>query len=198
MSALSNRLTALQERAQDSLSEMSPRDRNLALGLVGFGTLAVVVLGIWWMRSTLGGLGTRLEDARFTLQRVQMLATDQASNEAKASQIKADIQKWGSTDLSTFLEQAAQKAQVGDHLDQVKEKSTTVEGSLESKLYAVRLTQLDQNQLGGFLYEAETAGYPLKVESIKVKTKKRDNQVFLDVDLDISTFRIVEQAAEAG
>lgn len=198
MSALKLKVSALSDRVQDSLADMNPRDRATLLGLVAFACLVVLGGSIWWMRGSLRGLEGRLEDREDALRRVRILASEHAEAGEQAAAIEANIQQYANTDLSTFLEQAAQRAKVGDKLEQVKERSTSMNGTLEEKLFAVRLSQLEQTQLNSFLYHAETQGYPLQIKGMKIKTRKRDGGVLLDVEMDVSAYRVVNTAVEPG
>lgn len=198
MSALNAKLAAASDRVQDGLADMTPRDRALLLGTVAFFAVALVGGAVWWMRSSLSALEGRLEDRQEALRRVQILAADFEETRSQTATIEAAIQKHGATSLSTFLEQAAQRAKVADKLDQVKERSTTVTGTLEEKTFAVKLTKLDQTQLNAFLYHTETQGYPLQVQGMKVKTRKSGEDTLLDVEIDIAAYKVVAATGEPG
>jgi type II secretory pathway component PulM len=198
MTGLKIKLLALIDRAQDSLADMSPRDRATLLGLVGFACFVLVGGSIWWMRGSLSALEGRLEDRNEALRRVNLLAADHAEAGVAAAEIEASIQQHASTSLSTFLEQAAQRAKVGDKLEQVKERSTSVTGTLEEKLFSVRLSQLQQAELNAFLYHAETQGYPLQIKGMKIKTRKKEGDVLLDVEMDVSAYSVTSATVEPG
>jgi type II secretory pathway component PulM len=198
MSALNAKLAAASDRVQDGLADMTPRDRALLLGTVAFFAIALVGGAVWWMRSSLSALEGRLDDRQEALRRVQILAADFDETRNQTATIEAAIQKHASTSLSTFLEQAAQRAKVADKLDQVKERSTTVTGTLEEKTFAVKLSKLDQAQLNAFLYHTETQGYPLQVQGMKVKTRKSGEDMLLDVEIDIAAYKVVAATGEPG
>ena len=54
----------------------------------------------------------------------------------------------------------------------------------------MKLSNLTQEELANFLYEMESTGYPLKVRSMTVKSRKRRDEVTLYVDFDISAFKV--------
>ena len=47
-----------------------------------------------------------------------------------------------------------------------------------------------------FLVEIETAGFPMKIRSLKVKTRGRAGEKKLRVDMDISAFTLIETEPE--
>ena len=51
MSSVSTRLRATQDKVQDMLADMSPRDRTLRLGMIAFGAIVLIGGSIWWMHS---------------------------------------------------------------------------------------------------------------------------------------------------
>ncbi|MDP6933441.1 MAG: hypothetical protein QGG40_11025, partial [Myxococcota bacterium] len=66
-------------RAEEVLTDLSPRDRRLLVGLVCGATL-VLVLGVsWWMSSRLNQLSERLVGRQDTLRMVAALAEEQST-----------------------------------------------------------------------------------------------------------------------
>ena len=191
MSAVSTRIAALQERLQDLLASMSPRDRMLFLGLVAAAILAVVGGSIYTMSSRLSALEGRIETRQENLQQVRLLTAEYSASKEKYDEIVAELRKNSSTDLSTFLEKSAEKAQIKEKLDAVKEKTTSSTDVLEEKLYAVSLSQLEQEELANFLYEIETAGFPMQIKTLKIKNASRRGEKTLRVDMDIATYRLI-------
>lgn len=198
MSTLSTRLDALRDRAQDALADMAPRDRGLLLGLVVLATLAVVGGGAWWMHGTIGGLESRVDSRADTLHLLKVMASEHEAAVAQSDEIKAKLKEHSGSDMSSFLEQAAKNSGVADRLNQVREKSVTTNGVLEEKLYAVALSQLSTEEMSNFLFEVETAGYPLQIRTFKVKSRTRKGDKTLNLDMDIAAFRVVEEEADAG
>ncbi|CAN0461093.1 unnamed protein product, partial [Ectocarpus fasciculatus] len=95
-------------------------------------------------------------------------------------------------DLSAFLDKSAENTDIGDKLDAVKEKTSSTDGVLEEKMYAVSLSNLTESELATFLYEIETSGFPLQIKTMKVKSRKKGDEKTLRVDLDISAYRLID------
>ncbi len=198
MSTLSTRIDALRDRAQDALAGMSPRDRMLGIGLVVAVVVFLVGASVWWMNGTLGDLRSRVASRSDTLHMVKVMAAEHEAALEQSDEIKTKLQQYSGTDLSAFLEQAAKNANVADRLSQVREKSATLNGVLEEKLYAVELKTLTTDEMANFLFEIETAGYPLQIRSFRAKTRARRGETTINVDMDIAAFRVVEEEADAS
>lgn len=194
--AIAERFQPVIERIQDQLAGMTERDRRLLLGLAVFAVIVIVGGGIWWMKGSLDGLEAKVADRQETLRRVRVLGADYAETKAQAEEISAKIAEYEGTDLSAFLEQVADKSNVGDRLDAVRQKSSTDDGDLVETVYAVKLTRLLQDELASFLYEVESSGYPLRVRTLTVKSRKRGGEVMLNVDMDISAYKVSDMDGE--
>lgn len=196
MSAISTRLAAWQEQLQDLLASMSARDRALFMGLVAAAIVGTIGVSIYSMQRRLTALEGRIETREETLQQVRLLTAEYAAARETSSAIEEELRRNGSTDLSAFLEKSAEKAQIKEKLDAVKEKSATNTGILEEKLYAVSLSMLQQDELASFLYEVETAGFPLQIKTLRIKSSMRQGEKTLRVDMDIATYRLLEGDSE--
>ena len=189
------RIDDILDRIQDVLADMTPRDRQLLLGLTIALLVAIVAGSSYAMKKSLDTLELRVKERASDVQYVYTTAQEYADAQANLQVLEADLQKTSSVDLSAFLEQAAQKASI-DSPDSVREKSSTTEGNLEEKQFTVTLNDISLQQLSEFLYEAEASGYPLKIRTTKVKTKTKKDEKLLQVNMDISAFRAVQEGSE--
>jgi hypothetical protein len=193
--ALKDALQTLSDRVTDAMGEMSPRDRKLLTGLLVVGVVALIGGSGWWVNGRLNDMQARLDDRSETLRLIGVMADDEKLNAEKAGQIEAELKRHSGTDLSTYMEQTAEKVGVRDRLDSVKEKQAIVDGNLEEKLYAVALSKLTVTEMSKLVKELESNGYPLKVRSLKLKTRNSGDEKLIDMNLDISAWRVVDDAA---
>jgi len=194
--AITDRFQPLIERGRDQLATMRARDRRLLLGLIVAGTLMFLFGCIWLMKGALNTREGRVADRQEALRRIHLLATDYADSKSQADAIEAQVAEYSGTDLSAYLEKVAQRTNVSDRLDSVRQKSSSDDGDLVETVYTVKITKLLQEELADFLYEMETTGYPLRVRSMTVKTRKRSGEVTLNIDLDIAAFKISQGTGE--
>lgn len=197
MSTLGTRIEGIRERVQDVLAGMSQRDRRLLLGLVVSAALATLSGAGWWMKGTLSDLESRVESRSDSLHLLKVMSAEHEGAVGQSDEIKAKLKEHEGTDMSSFLEQAAKNSGVADRLNQVREKSTSTNGVLEEKLYAIALSKLTTDELSRFLFEVETSGYPLQIRTFKVKSRTRKGEKSLNVDMDVAAFRVLEDEAGA-
>ncbi|MFT5681913.1 MAG: type II secretory pathway component PulM [Myxococcota bacterium] len=198
MSAFSTKVAAIQERVQDLLASMSSRDRTMFIGLVIGAGVLVIGGSAYMMNRSLTDLDSRIDSQEHTLRIMQAMADDYEESSEKSAQIEAELASNTNTDLSAFLEKSAKTTGISDRLDAVKEKSTSSDGVLQEKLYAVSLSSLELTELSEFLYEIETAGFPLKILTMKVKTRSKKGEKTLSVDLDIAAYTLLETEESEG
>ncbi len=191
---IADRVQSVQDRFFDLLAGMTQRDRRLFLGLIAFFGMVFVGVGLWWMSSTLGVVEGKIADREEKLHLIRVLAVDHSEASSKAEEIEEALRANADTDMSSFLEQAAKKTGIEDKLSQVKEKSTATDGVVEERVYAVKLDKVELTELTSFLYEIETAQYPLRVHVFKAKSRKQGEGRVLNVDLDIASYKVLEEA----
>ncbi len=186
----------LRERVGGVLEGMSPRDRMLLYGLVIFFTVAVMGLGTMAMKSRISRLEGTLDTRKSQLLMVREMAADYEDGIEQLEDAEQKLRAHQGTTLSAFLEQSADKIQIRDSLKQVKERSTTTLDSLEEKQFTAQLRPISLEQLVGFLYEVESTGYPLLIRTLTAKSITQSGVKVLDVTLDISAFKLLDEQEE--
>ena len=189
-------LDPLRERVRGALEGMSARDRAMLYILVIFFTLVGLGLGTMAVKSHLARLDETLSTRRGQLTMVREMAFEYEEGTAQLEELEDKLTQHKGTTLSAFLEKSADSVQIRDSLKQVKERSSTTLESLEEKQFTAQLRPVSLEQLVGFLYEVETSGYPLLIKTLNAKTIKISGTKTLDVTLDISAYKLLEEEAE--
>ncbi len=192
MSAISSRIAALQDQIQDALADMKPRDRSMFIGLVLFAMVGLVFGSIWWMRGSISDLESRVADREHTLQQIKMMGVEQANAEADVDRLSKQLSRNGSTDVSSFIEKAAEKVGIREKLDSVRQKTEADDGVIVESVYTVKLSRLDQTELARILTEVELSDFPVRIRAFKVRRRQRKGENYLDIDMDISSFKLAE------
>ena len=65
-------------------------------------------------------------------------------------------------------------------------------------MYSVSLSKLGTEQIANFLYQIETTGYPLRIRNLKIKAKKSKGERLMNLSMDVSAFRILDNAPIGG
>jgi len=194
--SIQNRFNSLALKIQDSTAGLSPRDRKFLLFLVGFMVLGSLSGSVVWMNSSLKNLAGQVEYREDAIKRTKKMATEFQTNESRANEIAAKLEEHKGANLSAHLEKAAQSVGIADRLDSVKESSSSITGDLEEKLYTASLSKLSLEEATNFLYEIETSGFPLVVQSAKFKTRLRSQVREIKLTLSIAAYSLA--ATEGG
>ena len=190
-----SKIQIYKEKALDSFAALPPRDRILAVGLlisIFFGGLG---FGVYSMNKKLKTERQEIERVGKSVELIQVLQAEQAALESEVSQIEESLAKNATTDLSAFLEQSATKSGFNpkEKNMQVREKSTTKDGRLQEKVFSVSLSNLTTEEFAKFLFQTETSGYPLQIQTSTIKRRKRSDGVNLNLNLDIAAYKLVEE-----
>ena len=135
-----------------------------------------------------------LETEQNRLSQVVTMAAQYAEDSSRVVELEEALNEHSGKDLSSFLEQAASKAQAADSLKAVTPTSTSTVGGLEQKNFTANLKKVTLEQALEFLYEAETSGYPLKIESASIKVERGASKL-LTLNLEIATYSLIEEEA---
>ena len=183
------------EKALDTFAALPPRDRILAVGLIVSTFFGGLGFGVYSMNKKLNTERQEIERVGKSVELIQVLQAEQAALESEVAQIEESLAKNATTDLSAFLEQSATKSGFNpkEKNMQVREKSTAKDGRLQEKVFSVSLSNLTTEEFAKFLFQTETSGYPLQIQTSTVKRRKRSDGVNLNLSLDIAAYKLVEE-----
>ena len=190
-----SKIQLFKEKALDTFAALPPRDRILAVGLIVSTFFGGLGFGVYSMNKKLNAERQEIERVGKSVELIQVLQAEQASLESEVAQIEESLAKNATTDLSAFLEQSATKSGFNpkEKNMQVREKSTTKDGRLQEKVFSVSLSNLSTEEFAKFLFQTETSGYPLQIQTSTVKRRKRSDGVNLNLSLDIAAYKLVEE-----
>ncbi len=178
-------------RIQDTLSKLGDRDRKLLIGLSMFAFIGAVSGGVFWMKNSIDAVNTKVEFREEALKTATLMAQEFQANEETAERIAQALDEHKATNLSAFLEKAAQSVGIGDRLNSVKANSTSINGDMEETIYSAQFSKLSLEDATNFLFEIETSGFPLVVQSAQFKTRRRKGDRQIKLSLDIAAYKAV-------
>ncbi|MBA2320361.1 MAG: hypothetical protein H0V89_04325 [Deltaproteobacteria bacterium] len=181
-------ISALVER---QLETLSPRDRKLLAGLLGFGGLAAV-FGIWWVLSgMLSEMGTRVRSSNEKLGQIIALKAElDEANERLAAQ-EDRLAQFRDQPVGAWVEKLAATHGVQNELRSVDETERNTEGSLEQVSYKIELKKAAYDPMLEFLYGLESSGYPAQVEVATIKSSLgRDKAKVYDLTLEVVVYQV--------
>lgn len=190
-------LEPVRARFHGLVADMSPRDRNLFLGLVVCAYVGLLVAAGWGSKGLLDDLQSRIALRQSAITRLEGLEATYVANEGKVAEIEDTLRKNATEDLPSYVEKAAQKYGLTPNLKAVREKGTHTEGNLEEKTYTVELDKVTLTQLTDFLFEVETNSFPLRIRTSRLKATGAPGARVLSATFEVSSFRLDEAAAPA-
>lgn len=190
-----NLMEPLRQRFSGLVADMSPRDRNLFLGLVVSAYIGVLLLAGWAGKGLLDDLQSRISTRQSALTRIEALESGYVENEAKVKEIEEILRKNATEELPSYLEKAAAKHGLTGNLKAVREKGTDTEANLQEKQYTVDLDKVSVAQLTDFLFEVETNGFPMRIRTSRVKATGAPGTRLLTVAFEVSSYRLVDEGA---
>jgi type II secretory pathway component PulM len=188
-------------RIEGLVGSLSPRDRKLLAGLALFGSV-VYVGGLWTtLYSVLDDRAGRVRDAKTQLTEALAL---QEQYIAAASVLRAQqgrLRQHAGTPVTAFVEKAAGEADLSDALKSVNERGKPEQvGSMSQATWTVDLAKAPLDGLVQFLYEVETSGYPIAVQSATFKASGKPGARVIDLKLDVVVYEVAldeEEPAES-
>ena len=174
---------------QGQLDQLSPRDRKLLAGLIVFFELAFVLFVALTLRSTLADKASRIVAQKETFDSMQDLRDEYVVSAAKIDAAEKRVAELGGKELSAYLEEVARKGQIGDELS-VNRQQAEVEGGIEQTRYKVELRRVSYDAALLFLWDVETSGYPLRVDSADFKVTKSGEEKVYRLVLELTTFAL--------
>ena len=189
---MSDKSTSMQQRALSAVIALSPRDQVL-LGLLLLSIASAVSIGgLMWLWSSVDGLENKITSANQALSSVAVLKDEQLKNVSQISEKEELLRSHENTSLSAFLESKAQTIGIREKLNAVKEVNSSAGELLQEKRYSVSLKNLSTEELSKFLYQIESASFPLMIQSTNIKRRKIRDEITLNVSLDVSVYSLLK------
>jgi hypothetical protein len=177
------RLPATLER---QLEALTPRDRMLLVGLVLF-ALILGTGGFWYLlHHTLEDKASRVRAAKDVYSHVAKLEGEYREADARFVSQKDRLEHYSKQPVSAWVEELANRHELGSLLSAVSEKGAEQVGDLTQTRYAIEIKRAPQETLYRFLYDLETSGFPARVDiaNFKVQTG-RNKEKIMDLSLEI-------------
>lgn len=175
---------------EGQLEVMSPRDKRLAAGLIVFVGLLALSIMTYTLVSLQRNMESQVRQAKSLLVDVQ---TKQAEYEQIAATLKAQEARLAEFDgkaLSAYVEELANDMGISEGLRDAQRLEQIEEDGLTSTKWKIVLKGRTYDESIQFLHRLETDGYPLRVETARMRQVmvKRDKAV--DLTVEVFTFKV--------
>ncbi len=179
----------LRANLREQIDTLSPRDRNLAIGLMA--GIAIILVGViaWSLKSNLDSRASRVQAVADNLQLVLEMEQEYAGVQARIEAAEKRMETFNPAQFNTYIETWATSAGVAEGLKGVRETDSQVVGNYREREYNVELSKMPVDATLKFLYALETSGYPIEVRTarFKVHESRRDGRT-MNVVMEVVTY----------
>jgi type II secretion system (T2SS) protein M len=159
----------LPESVESQIEALTPRDRLLLVGLILF-VVALGTGGFWYLlHHELQDKASRVRAAKETYEHVTALETQYKEADARFTSQKDRLEQYSKQPVSAWVEDLANKHELGTLLSAVSEKGTEQVGDITQTRYTVEIKRAPQEALFRFLRDLETSGFPARVDTANFK-----------------------------
>jgi hypothetical protein len=133
----------------------------------------------------------KIEARKATLASIQGQLASHRTAQAEVEGLQQRLLNHSGSSLASFIERTSKTVSVDDRLTGVSSRQSSRDGDIETSRYAMTLKSLTLEELGDFLFEVETADYPVRIDSIKITRSKKEDVMLLSPSIELSAFSII-------
>lgn len=175
---------------------MTPKEQTAALGIAAVVLVLLVVLPVVIASSRIGRLEKELDQGKKQFREVVRAIDSYEQRKVELTGMQQALAGGFDASLSTTMETIAEKNGMKDSIDSLKAKAVAPSDLFEEASVDVRLKKVMLQPLIDFLYAIENdPDKMLHIKSLGIKPRF-DNKQELDVTLTVSSYRLLEGAAE--
>ncbi len=167
-----------------SLESLSPRDRNLLAGLIAFFSLAFVGILLWTLNGWLNSRAQTIADYKGKYELLVVMQQEYADAHQKVLDWELEAKKHTGKTPSSFLEETATKDGVREALTVSKQGTEDSTGGGKETRYKVVLKRVPLQDSVAFLYDLETSGYPMGIETADFKVHHVKGEKMITLTLE--------------
>lgn len=175
---------------------MTPKEQTAALGVAAVVLVLLVVLPVVIASSRIGKLEKELDQGKKQFREVVRAIDSYEQRKVELAGMQQALAGGFDASLSTTMETIAEKNGMKDSIDSLKAKAVAPSDLFEESSVDVRLKKVMLQPLIDFLYAIEhDPDKMLHIKSLGIKPRF-DNKQELDVTLTVSSYKLLEGAAE--
>lgn len=179
-------------RISAQVEALSTRDRRLLTAMASFGMIAFVTLFWYFLSGILDDRASRVIEAKKRLAVVQDLEQEYQKAAQQISSAESRLGAYTGQPFAAHAEKIAANNAVTEGLRAVQEAGSETVGSIRQTHYKVELKGISYGDANNFLYELETSGYPVTVQSARYKSVKRKDETLVDLSIEVVVSKLSE------
>lgn len=177
---------------ETQLDSMSPRDRRLLVGLA-LAMIAGFVILVWYVLSgQIDDRASRVMGAKRNLQVAHELDADGRAALLRIQAAEKRLAMYTGQPFAAYVEKVAANNGLSEALRAVTEVNAEMVGSIRQTRYRVEVRGVQYSSANSFIFELETNGYPLMVQSAKYKPTRQKDGVVIDLTVEVIVSKLAE------
>ncbi|MCO4747858.1 MAG: hypothetical protein KC912_23885 [Proteobacteria bacterium] len=172
-----------------SLETLDRRQRGLLAGLIAFVAMVIVAGILLVTKSVLDDAASRVVLQKEKYELLQDLGQEYATAQAQIAAAEKRGSQFSGQPLPAYLERVATKVGVSEQLS-VTRSGTEEAGGVTQTRYKVELKQIALDLGLNLIHEMETSGYPLDIETTRIRTNRRRDEVWYTFTFEVVTFAL--------
>ena len=172
-----------------SLETLDRRQRTLLAGLIAFVALVIIVGALFATRSVLDDAASRVVLQKEKFETLQDLGQEFANARAVIEAAESRGAQFKGQPLPAYLERVSDRVGVRDQLS-VTRTGTEEQMGVTQTRYKVEVKGIALDLGLNVIHEMETSGYPLDIETTRIKTNKRRDEVWYNFTFEVVTYAL--------
>lgn len=172
-----------------SLETLDRRQRLLLAGLILFVTLIVNAGVALVVKGVLDDRASRVALQKDKFDTLQDLGQEYANAMARVEAAEQRGSQFEGQALPAYLERVAKKIDVNDSLS-VTRTGSEESGGVTQTRYKVEVKQIALDLGLNLIHEMETSGYPLEIETSRIRVNKRRDETFYTFTFEVVSFTL--------
>lgn len=177
---------------------MNSREQTMAMVAAGAIVLLVIILPVVIASGRIGRLEQDASRGREQIREVMNAIESYEARKGTLKQLQDAIGGGFDPSISTTLETLAEKNDIKDKIDSLKEKTVAPSEVFDEASVDVSIKKITLEKLIEYIQEIENnKSSLLRLKKLSIKTRF-DNKQELDVTFTVSTYRLLEGAGESA
>lgn len=170
-----------------SLETLDRRQRTLLAGLIAFVALVIIVGALFATRSVLDDAASRVVLQKEKFETLQDLGQEFANARAVIEAAESRGAQFKGQPLPAYLERVSDRVGVREQLS-VTRTGTEEQMGVTQTRYKVEVKGIALDLGLNLVYEVETSGYPVMIETTRIDARRRRDEVQYNFVFEMAAF----------
>ena len=183
---------ALVQKIEGVVESLSPRDRKLLIGLMGFFLILALGGATYLVDATLDKREAQVKTRQSQLTRIQEMVLDNQSILSRVERAEQGLKSQQDFIIQSYIEKEAEAAGIEkSKLPSIQVRSDNPGAFYKETLVEVELKEVTLASVVQFLHSVEYGTRPIHIRSVKINPKRRTRSE-LGVNIEMAVVSLVD------